>query len=140
MIAGTCWKSSSVSIWATRLAENEQEALEQLGLLQVRPQPHRQFFMRVVTWFATRAGRVAATILLVWLWFAFVAQIFIGQFFNYHPLGGWLNQPLVQLPWFHYLPSTLKNSVGEILFTAILFLGFCVCRQLAKPISAWTRR
>jgi hypothetical protein len=124
---------------AASLAENEQEALEQLGLLQVRPQPQRQFFVRAVAWFATRAGRVAAIILLVWLWFAFVAQIFIGQFFNYHPLSGWLNQPLVQLPWFHYLPQALKNSAGEILFTAILFWGFFLCRRLANWISAWAR-
>jgi len=124
---------------ATSLAENERDVLEWLGLLNVRSQPQRQFLVRAVAWFATRAGRVAAAMLLAWLWFAFVAQIFIGQFFNYHPLGGWLNQPLVQLPWFHYLPPTLKNSAGEILLTAFLFAGFFLGRHLGKCMRAWVR-
>jgi hypothetical protein len=124
---------------ASSLAQNEQEALEQLGLLHVRPKPQGKFFVRAVAWFATRAGRVAATILLVWLWFVFVAQIFIGQFVNHHPLGGWLNQPVVQLPWFHYLPPTLKNSAGEMLFTAFLFAGFFLGRRLIKSVNAWAR-
>ncbi len=115
----------------TSLAENERAVLEQLELLQVRPQLQRHFFVCAIAWFATRTGRVAATVLLIWLWFVFVAQIFIGQFLNYHPLGGWLNQPLVQLPWFHYLPPALKNSGGEIFFTALLFPGFLLCRRFA---------
>jgi hypothetical protein len=41
------------------------------------------------------------------LWFAFVAQIFVSEFFNYHPVVGWLNQPLVHLPWFRYIPAGL---------------------------------
>ena len=124
----------------TSLAENERAVLEQLELLHVRPQPQRHFFVRAVAWFAMRTGRVAATILLIWLWFVFVAQIFIGQFLNHHPLGGWLNQPLVQLPWFHYLPSALKNSAGEVFFTAFLFLGFFFGRRVLNWIRSLMRR
>ena len=43
------------------------------------------------------------------IWFTFVAQIYIAQFFQAHGGMGWINQPLVQLPWFHYLPARLNN-------------------------------
>ncbi|MBI3849533.1 MAG: DUF4013 domain-containing protein [Verrucomicrobia bacterium] len=124
----------------TSLAASERDVLERLELLHLRPQPQRHFFVRAVAWFATRTGRVAGTILLIGVWFAFVAQIFIGQFLNFHPLGGWLNQPLVQLPWFHYLPPALKNSAGEILFTAFLFLAFFLGRRIVDLIRSWVLR
>ena len=124
----------------TSLADHERDVLERLELLQVRPRPQRHYFVRAVAWFATRTGRVAATILLIWFWFAFVAQIFIGQFLNYHPLGGWLNQPLVQLPWFHYLPPALKNSAGEIFLTAFLFLAFFLGRRFLNWIKSLLTR
>jgi hypothetical protein len=47
-------------------------------------------------------------VLTAMVWFTFVAQIFISEFINYHPVIGWLNQPLVQLPWFHYVPGGLS--------------------------------
>ena len=46
---------------------------------------------------------------LALVWFAFVAQIFVSEFLNYHPGVGWLNQPTAQAPWFHYIPGHLKN-------------------------------
>ena len=41
------------------------------------------------------------------VWFSFGAQIYIAQFMNYIP-DAWLNQPLVQLPLFHFIPSALR--------------------------------
>jgi hypothetical protein len=92
------------------LAEIEWEALHRLDLLEVRPEPPRHVLVRAVTWAGSRAGRVTSTVLLVLVWFGFVAQIFTSEFFNYHPAKGWLNQPLVQLPWFNYIPSHLKSK------------------------------
>jgi hypothetical protein len=46
----------------------------------------------------------------VFLWFTFVAQIYIREFLVYHPLQGFLNQPLVQLPWFRYVPRSLVQA------------------------------
>lgn len=60
-----------------------------------------------------RRGDRAVTV--VWLaalaaiWFAFVAQIFVSEFLNYHPGVGWLNQPTAQAPWFHYMPAHLRK-------------------------------
>jgi len=46
----------------------------------------------------------------VLVWFTFVAQIYVREFIVYHPYQGFLNQPLVQLPWFRYVPALLEQS------------------------------
>ena len=56
-----------------------------------------------------RAGQVSRWRLLMYpivalMWFAVVAEIFIGQFLNYHGNVGWLNQPLMQLPFVNRMP------------------------------------
>jgi hypothetical protein len=43
----------------------------------------------------------------VMVWFTFVAQIYVREFLNYHPVRGFMNQPLIQLPWFRYIPGEL---------------------------------
>ncbi len=55
-------------------------------------------------------GRVAASlpravvVALTWaIWFAVVAQLYISQFLNYAWFG-WLNHPLILLPWVRYVP------------------------------------
>ncbi len=88
-----------------QLAEFERASFERLELLRVRPPVARHFFVRAVAWFATRTGRACATIALLGIWFTFVAQIFIAEFLNYHPVIGWLNQVLVQLPLFNHIPG-----------------------------------
>jgi hypothetical protein len=90
------------------LAESERAVLGRLNLLQVRSVPRRHVLIRLVGTTVNWAfwGTAAAVMLLVW--FSFAAQIYIGQFMNYIPGLGWLNQPLVQLPWFHHLPQVLK--------------------------------
>lgn len=85
---------------------NVSRALVRLGLLDPlvdsgQRAPHRA--VRTAGWF-WRNALLAATALIG---FAFVAQIFIGEFFNYHPVVGWFNQPLVQLPWLRYIPGHL---------------------------------
>ena len=87
------------------LAEIEWETLHRLDLLDFTPPPRRHAFVRMVTWAGTRIGRATVAFLLVFVWFTFVAQIFTAQFIKYQPVVGWLNQPLVQLPWFRYIPS-----------------------------------
>ncbi len=43
------------------------------------------------------SGTVARTVALA-LWTFFVALIYVGQFLN-HDWLGWLNHPLILLPW-----------------------------------------
>jgi hypothetical protein len=82
------------------------------------------------TGWALRTAGIAAT---AFVWFTFVAQIFISEFLNYHPGIGWLNQPLVQLPWFHYVPGHLQNPWGEpfgtLLFLVLVWLGWRVVKK-----------
>ena len=90
-----------------RLAESERTALERLDLLHIQPAPSRPLVVRAVGGMSRLAVQIGAGGVLALIWFVFVAEIFISEFFNYHPIVGWLNQPLVQLPWFRYIPPGL---------------------------------
>src|SRR5262249_15507848 len=92
----------------------EQQMLDRLGLLELQLKPQRSALLRFVTWSTTRVGRAVATTALIILSFVFVAQIYISEFICYHGALGWLNQPLVQLPWFHYIPASLKNPSDQL--------------------------
>lgn len=98
------------SVRSGRLSPNslsacERSFLERLDLLRVRPQPARHPFVRGMQWTGTHLGSLTARVVIVGIWFSLVAQIYISEFLSYHGAWGWLNQPLVQLPWFHYLPK-----------------------------------
>ncbi|MGZ8921182.1 MAG: hypothetical protein ACXW3L_09370, partial [Limisphaerales bacterium] len=93
------------------LAENEWETMHRLDLLTVRPRLERHVFVRTVAWLGTRMGRAATGFALFLVWFSFVAQVYTSEFFLKSPMGrGWLNQPLVQLPWFNYIPGQLTED------------------------------
>ncbi|MEM9353698.1 MAG: hypothetical protein AAGA92_11850, partial [Planctomycetota bacterium] len=51
----------------------------------------------------TAAGLAAASL----AWVAVATEVFVGQFFHYIPGLGWLNHPLLVLPYFKYLPPGL---------------------------------
>jgi hypothetical protein len=105
----------------SELAGSERAVLNRLGLLAIRRQPERHVFVKFIAWTGTRLGRAVGAVILVLVWFSFVAQIYISQFLNYHSGVGWMNQPLVQLPWFEYMPSSVRNPAGGI-FSALLVL------------------
>jgi hypothetical protein len=58
-------------------------------------------------------SRRLAFVLLFWIWFAFVARTYVGEFFNYHPIAGFLNQPLIELPCFDYIPGSLERAAAN---------------------------
>jgi hypothetical protein len=119
----------------SRLHPVERAVLERLGLLELRPRPPRSAWLRFVTWSTTRAGRAVATTALIMLSFAFVAQIYISEFFCYHGALGWLNQPLVQLPWFHYLPASLKNPWDEVFLLLLFWLVATLISSIGRALS-----
>jgi len=128
---------------AAKLSGPEREPLQRLALLEMSPQRERNFLLRWLEWAGTRFGRMASAIALALIWFSFVAQIYIAEFFQYHRGVGWINQPLVQLPWFHYLPTRLKNPWSE-LFSALLVwlvavLIWSVRRAVRNPSRAFKR-
>ncbi len=105
-----------------RLGVFEQLVLARLGLLQAAAPRQRHLLVRFIAWTGTRLGRVFGAITLALVWFAFVAQVYVAEFFNFHGALGWLNQVLVQLPWFHYLPARLKSPLEEF-FGAVFIFG-----------------
>jgi hypothetical protein len=49
-------------------------------------------------------------LLLFFLWFGFVAKVYVGEFLNKHPVTGFLNHPMIQLPCFNYVPQNLSQA------------------------------
>lgn len=92
------------------LAEVEWDTLHRLDLLHVRITPVPSALIRALAWTGSKAARFAVGIALALVWFTFVAQIYISEFLTYHRARGWLNQPLVQLPWFNYAPQELREE------------------------------
>ena len=45
------------------------------------------------------------------VWFGMAAQVYVGQFVNYQNARGWINQPMIQAPWFNYVPQHLREAV-----------------------------
>jgi hypothetical protein len=96
------------------LAENEWETLHRLDLLTIKPAAPRHFLVRTAAWLGTKVGRATTGFALFVVWFTFVAQIHASEFFLKSPMGrGWLNQPLIQLPWFNYIPPALKEEAAK---------------------------
>ena len=104
------------------LSEPEREPLQRLALLEQSQPRRRHFLVRSLEWAGTRFGRVASAVALGLIWFSFEAQIYVAEFFQYHRGLDWINQPLVQLPWFHYLPTRLKNPSSELVFALLVWL------------------
>lgn len=99
------------SIHEDALADNEWEILNRLDLLTVNLVRMQPAWLRATTWVASRATRVALGVAVLLVWFTFIAQAYVSEFFLKSARGqGWLNQPLVQLPWFSYIPPRLTDK------------------------------
>ncbi len=130
----------SGAIGEDALSEEEWHALHRLDLIRVQPDRQRHPVLRVIAWAGTRAGRMTFGILTALVWFTLVSQIYILHFFNYRGAPGWLNQPLVQLPWFRHLPERLENPLGQLFIAvAIVFVAWRL-RKLAKWVQSLRRK
>ena len=97
-----------------RPSEFEGNAFRALGIAE-RPRRERSLPTRFVLWTGSLSGRVTAAILCAFLWFAFAVQPVVQQFIIAQPgLKGFLNRPLVQLPWFHRVPKHLADEAAEV--------------------------
>ena len=96
------------------LTENEWQALNHLDLLVVRPLPKRNCFVGAIAWVGTKAGAITVGFAMFLVYFTFVAQVYVGEFLHKNDRGqGWWNQPLVELPYFNYIPSRLLSDQPE---------------------------
>ncbi|MCP4330886.1 MAG: hypothetical protein GY791_21065 [Alphaproteobacteria bacterium] len=79
------------------LSPVEQMLFRQLDLEAGPPPPEASFPVRAMRWGGGTAWRTIGFGLALALWFAFVAEIYVAQFFNLDWIR-WLNHPLIQLP------------------------------------------
>jgi len=70
---------------------------------------------RFILWTGSMAGGITAAFFAFILWLAFSSLIVVGQFFKYeaNPMKGWVNQPLIQMPWFDLAPKQLLDERTE---------------------------
>lgn len=102
-------RSGEISVGA--LAAFERRQLERLGLAAIlTSKPRPMVLLRAPR--RMLRGLVAVATFLIW--FVFVAQIYISAFLVYQSARGWLNQPLVQAPWYRTIPAHLRD--GEIAY------------------------
>src|SRR5262249_7940590 len=57
-------------------------------------------------WVYRKATFVAMFVICV----LFVAKGYVGEFLNYHPVEGFLNHPMIQLPHVNYTPKHLSDA------------------------------
>jgi hypothetical protein len=91
-----------------RLAPVELPAAGRVLLETLPIEPPRVRRPVLIRWAQATVGATAAVaivILTVAAWAGLVSQIVVAQFFHYRGALGWLNHPMVQLPWLSYVPD-----------------------------------
>lgn len=88
----------------------ERHMLSGLQLIELETPGKPHIAIKIVAAAARPAWRAAMTTATLMIWFSFVAQIYVSEFFVYHQARGFINQPLIQLPWFRYVPVALEES------------------------------
>jgi hypothetical protein len=68
------------------------------------------WYARLTTRFAYR--RVLFTVLFV-VWVLFATRLLVHHFFRAHPVMGYLNQPMIQMPCFDFIPEHLYQGRDE---------------------------
>jgi len=119
------------------LALIEKNIIDRLELIDHGVSTAQSTWRKIATWLGTRVGRILSGILIFAVWLGFMFQLVVSEFLNYHTAGrGWLNQPLIQLPWFQYLPDSMKQP-GQNILAAIFLVVLCaVARFVIKRIQA----
>lgn len=92
------------------LGEWEWQALRRLELLTPSTMPERRWWLRLAAWLATRTGQITAAAAVFLVWFALAFLVVVSEFLaRTEHSRGWWNQPIIQLPWFDYTPSALRE-------------------------------
>jgi hypothetical protein len=139
MVAGRVYAGAmlravqSGTVGEEQLGEREWRLLHCLDLLKVRPAPERPMVVRIAAWAAGRTARFLCGGAVLVFWFAFLAEVIVSEFFSRHPIIGFLNHPLLQLPWFRYVPAHLQSPWGELGFTVVALGGFGLLTIVKSP-------
>jgi hypothetical protein len=96
---------------AERISDWEWQALHRLGCTTPQPTPNRPRIVQFLLRFGTKTTHTVAAGATFAVWLLFTGQILTSEFFKYTAWGrGWCNQPLIQLPWFNYVPAHLESA------------------------------
>ncbi len=117
-IGGNIYSSAVREIWRQSALNPEtfhQEEIRLFNLLEIsygsryqKPGLVRKILKIPVN--VSYRGAMLTLTILVWSLFNFIP--FVSEFFNYYPVRGFLNQPLVQLPCFRYVPTHLEAKAA----------------------------
>jgi hypothetical protein len=86
----------------------EQNIIQTMGGDQQEDIEEPHMIMQVSKWMGRKMKAAVCMVLIFVIWVTFSFQIYVSEFLNYHPSRAWLNQPLVQMPAFRYVPSHLS--------------------------------
>lgn len=89
------------------------QVLERLGLLTIES-TQQGVLGKVIRGGAKQATRWAVGVLLILVWFGFLAKTYVGEFLNRHQVTGFLNHPLVQIPCMTHIPASLEKAAKEM--------------------------
>ncbi len=115
-----------LSLLATRLMVLHVYAGAVIEILRRSPTARAELHARLAGWLKrlelstpvsrpTRRGwhrqptQAALFVVLLAVWMGFVAKVYVGEFFNYHPVVGFVNHPLVQVPCCNYVPGNVQS-------------------------------
>ncbi len=118
-ISGSIYTRALVDLWSRGILKPEDFHPEEVKLLQLFEIPYglkvirrsrlRQLALRPMT--VSYRSAMLVSILLLWGGFNFIP--FVSQFVHHDPVRGFLNQPLVQLPYFQYVPEHLRQNLRQ---------------------------
>ena len=120
-LAGRIYADALKAIWTQKLLAQgyfhpqEVHILKLFNLDYGSSYQQPQLLTKVVKFpfFLSYKGAINLATFLLWGIFSFMP--FVSQFFNYYPFWGFLNQPLVQLPCFRYVPAQLGKLKNKSL-------------------------
>ena len=93
----------------------EHSLLQEFDLLETKASEHRHALVRAAIVSTSTTARAALMTATVLVWITFTFSIIITEFLNYHPGHGWLNQPLIHIPWFNYAPGEPSEPTSDLL-------------------------
>jgi len=128
----------SGSIAADDLAPNEQTVIDRLELIDQDPPVLLSPWRKAAEWLGTRLGRALSGIIHFIIWLAFAFHLVASEFLNYHTAGrGWLNQPLIQLPWIQYLPESMERPGAALAVTVLLVIICSLIRWIIHTVRKY---
>ena len=117
-IGGNIYSSALIEIWRQSALKAEAFHREEIHLFELLEISYGDRYkkpglvkkiLKIPVNLSYRGFMLTLT-LLVWSFFNFIP--FVSEFANYYPVRGFLNQPLVQLPCFRYVPAHLEAKAA----------------------------